>query len=102
MERRKEPEPLSKAIAKVIVARGLADQQSDQSLKKLWRDVAGDTIAGLTRVVRLRRGVLEIGVTNPAMLNELEGFRKQTLNEAMRKHSGNDVRELRFRLKRTR
>ena len=95
-----DPRHLSHALSELTALRGLDRIGEDRSLSSTWKAIAGETIAADTRVLGVKRGVLEIAVTNAPLLGELAAFHKRSLLEAFRKrHPDLDVRDLRFRLK---
>ena len=95
-----EPEHLSKALSELIAARGLARVRGDDQLRETWREIAGPNIAAETRVLGIRNGVLQIGVSNSALLGELSSFHRiGLLNSLKQDHAHLNIRDLKFRLK---
>lgn len=95
-----DPTHLSTAISELIAVRGLARVRGDEQLKSAWKEVAGPAIAGKTRVLNLRRGVLQIGVAHAALLSELVSFHKAALLRTLKQqHTDLKIRDLKFRLK---
>lgn len=100
MDSASEPQHLSKALAELIALRGLARVRGDEQLKSIWKEIAGERIGSHTRVLNVRRGVLEIAVNNAALLNELVAFHKLSLLSALKRQHGElKIRDLKFRLK---
>lgn len=100
MEFLPEPRRLSEALAELVAVRGLAGTLASRQLREAWSAVAGPVIARHTRVVGLRRGVLEIAVDNAPLLSELRAFHKDALLAAVRAAPAVEgVRDLRFRLR---
>jgi hypothetical protein len=94
------PEHLANALARLIALRGLARVKGEAQLKDIWNEVAGERIAGHTRVLEIRRGVLQIGVANAPMLGELASFHKLTLlTKLQTDHPNLKIRDLKFLLK---
>lgn len=92
------PEPLGEILGRLFTARGWGRHQERARLDRAWAKAAGADAAGKTRVVALRRGVLEIEVAGAVLLQELAGFHKRRLLDAVRRElDGTPVRELRFR-----
>lgn len=95
-----EPTHLSTALSELITRRGWARTQGNAQIAAAWKQAAGDRIADRTKVLGLNRGVLEIGVANAALLNELSSFHSAQLLEKLKtKYSEQTIRDLRFRLK---
>lgn len=99
MKGRSDPEHLSHALSRLISQRGLARAQGASQLAALWREIAGEELAGKTRVLGIRRGVLNVGVANSALLGELAAFHKAELLATLaEKHPELQIRDLKFRL----
>lgn len=95
-----EPQHVGKVLSELIAIKGLARVHGTEQLQQAWRAVAGDDIGCKSRVIELTRGVLNIGVSNSAVLNELAGFHKQALLEQLQQQFSHlKIREIKFRLK---
>ena len=93
------PRPLSEALSELIALKGLARSRGEAQLASIWTEVAGSSISKQTRVVGIKRGVLEVGVANSSMLNELVGFHKRSLLETLQeRYEYLKIRDLKFRL----
>lgn len=100
MQQTPDPTPLSVAVAEVIARRGLGRSSADRQLASTWKKVAGERIAGLTRVRSIKRGVLQVDVANGAMLNELVSFHQHALLRTLQSdYAALKIKELKFRLK---
>lgn len=98
-ERRIGPEPIGTILGEMIARRGLARVREHEQLEGVWREAVGQPAARHTRVGAVRRGVLEVLVSNSVLLQELAGFRKQELLGRVRRALNSDaIRDLRFRL----
>ena len=74
--------------------------RGNAQLAEAWKTAAGERIASRTKVLGLKSGVLEIGVANSALLNELASFHQLPLLKKMRDgYSEQSIRDLRFKLK---
>lgn len=95
-----EPDTLGSVISKLFAARGFGRVQADRQLHAAWKQTAGEDVARQTRVLGLKNGVLQIGVSNSALLSELASFRKQELLEQMKTdHAQLRLRDLKFKLR---
>ncbi len=95
-----DPEHLSHALSEVIARRGLARVLGNEQLQATWKEVAGEKVFRQTRVTAIRNGVMQIAVSNAALLSELAGFEKQSLlTDLQEKHPELRIRDLKFRLK---
>ena len=97
------PQPLAKAIAEVVALRGLAQSggvlQMASAWKVLVREIVGESAVAQTKTVQLNRGVLQISVSNSALLSEFVSFHKPALVDAFRqRYPDLKVRDLKFRL----
>src|SRR3954451_19789409 len=80
----KGPELLSEVLARLFTARGWGRRQDRLHLERAWAEAVGPEFATQTRVVALRRGVLEVVVANGVLLQELAHFHKRRLLEGLR------------------
>lgn len=99
-EKSVEPQHVGKVLSELIALKGLARVHGSQQLQQAWQTVAGEEIGRRSRVMELTRGVLQISVGSSAVLNELAGFHKQTLLEALHQQFPHlKIRDIKFRLK---
>ncbi len=80
----KGPEPLGEILSRLFTARGWGRRQGRLHLEEAWTEAIGPKEATHTRVAGIRRGVLEVLVSNATLMQELAGFRKRKLLEALR------------------
>lgn len=94
-----QPQQLGNVLSQLFALRGYGRSQAGRQLQDVWQQLAGSSIAGQTKVQGIRNGVLQIAVTNSAMLQELQSFHKWSLLERLsRDHADLRVRDLKFRL----
>ncbi|MEZ6046244.1 MAG: DUF721 domain-containing protein [Planctomycetaceae bacterium] len=94
------PQPLSKVLSDLFALKGYARVQGNEQLHQYWKKVAGSQLAAQTRVLGIKRGVLQVGVTNAPLLSELAAFRKtQLLKQLQEEASELKVRDLKFILR---
>ena len=92
------PIKLGEVLAELILRRGYAREQSRVMLGEAWLTAVGERWGTYTRVGNLQRGLLEITVSNSALVQELT-FRKVELLETLRKSLPEEkIRDLRFRV----
>jgi len=95
-----DPQPLSAALSELIARRGFARVQGNSQLVTIWKQVVDERTAERTKVLGLKRGVLEVGVTNSALLNELVSFHKTGLLDRLKaEHPEQKIKDIRFRLR---
>lgn len=94
------PQPLGEVLSRLIALRGYGRVQGQRQLADVWREAAGEKIAAKTKVMGLKNGVLQIGVSNAALLSELASFHRHSLLESLRA-TGRElaIRDLKFRLR---
>ena len=91
------PDRLSQAVTDLIALRGWARVRGDAQLAEAWERIAGASVASGTKVVGIRRGVLQVAVGNSPLLSELAAYHKGTLLEAFsRDHPELKIRDLKF------
>ena len=91
------PERLSQAVTELIALRGWAQMQGQARLSEAWRAAAGDSVAAATKVIGVRRGVLQVAVGNSPLLSELAAFHKRSLLESLSKAFPElKIRDLKF------
>lgn len=95
-----DPQPLGVVLSQLFALRGYARVQGDRQLHAIWREVAGEKIAAQTKVAGLKNGVLQVGVSSSALLQELQSFHKFSLLDALeRDHADLRIRDIKFRLR---
>lgn len=95
-----EPVPISEALVDYIAKRGIARSSSNSRIQSVWAEICDERFRAVTSIIRLYRGVLEIGVSSAAILNELNSFHYDTFLKEFRDRCGHEmIRELRFQLK---
>ena len=100
MGSRSGPQHLSRTLSELIALRGLAQVRGNKQLQSVWSEISGEAIASQTRVEGIRRGILQVAVSNSALLSELASFHKVSLFEALQeKHPDLRIRDLKFRLR---
>lgn len=95
--RAKMPDRLSQAVTDLIALRGWARVRGQAQLAEAWKIIAGESVASGTRVVGIRRGVLQVAVQNSPLLSELACYHKAALLAAFtRDHPELKIRDLKF------
>ncbi len=77
------PQQLSLALSELVALRGLARVGGHAQLQSIWNEVAGAKLALHTRVLGIKRGVLQIAVGNAPLLAELISFHKASLLQSV-------------------
>jgi predicted nucleic acid-binding Zn ribbon protein len=96
---RRGPKPLSDILGALFVARGYGRIRALTELEAAWNRAVGEPACHQTRVGGVRRGVLNVTVAHPALLEELAAFRKPELLAALRRDApGSPIQDIRFRI----
>jgi predicted nucleic acid-binding Zn ribbon protein len=94
----RKPKNIRDVVAKLITLRGYGRFQSDANLASAWQAAAGASLARFSRPGQIRRGKLEVTVSNSTIMQEL-GFQKQhILAELSRQLPDAKIRDVRFRV----
>ena len=93
------PRSLSEILGELFTVRGYGQRRALSELEKVWNTAVGEPHCHETRVGEVRRGVLNITVAHPTLLEELAAFRKPALLQALRTGiSGTIIHDIRFRV----
>ncbi len=99
---RRGPRALSEVLGDLFAARGYGRYLAHQELQEAWDAAVGESARRQTRLGEVRRGVLNVDVAHPALLEELAAFRKPELLAALRTGApGTTIHDIRFRIGRT-
>lgn len=91
------PENLSDVLGRLFTARGWGRLSERTRLEAAWAEVTAEW-PGQTRVLGLRRGVLEVEVRTGVLVQELAQFHKRKLLAGLRKKlTGQPLTDLKFR-----
>ena len=91
------PRKLGEVLAGLMRRRGLAERSASHELDLAWQEIAGPEISRHSRPGRLRAGVLEILVTNSAVLERLRSFLHQEILEQVRRRlPRSEIRSIRY------
>jgi predicted nucleic acid-binding Zn ribbon protein len=93
-----QPRKIGDVLAQLIARRGYAREQSSAALGGAWQEAAGQQFAAVTRAGAVRRGTLEVLVSNNLLAQEL-GFQHDQLIAKLQKLSPElKITKLRFRV----
>ena len=79
------PELLKEILGRLFTARGWGRRQERLHIEQAWEEAVGPEMAPHTRVLGIKRGILEVEVDNAVLLQELAHFHKRPVLEKMRK-----------------
>ena len=92
-----KPAQLGHVLKQLVRKKGLAEVSAREKLDNVWKSAAGQRISSRSYVRQLRAGVLEIAVTNGAILEELTCYLKHELLPAVQQlHPQPEIHTLKF------
>src|SRR5262245_47714196 len=96
---RRGPRALSEILGELFTARGYGRILARQELEDAWNAAVGEPLCRQTQLGEVRRGVLNVTVSHPALLEELAAFRKPELLAALRSGApATTIHDIRFRV----
>jgi predicted nucleic acid-binding Zn ribbon protein len=94
----RRPKIIGDVLAQLITLRGYGRFQANAELQAAWQAAAGETLARASRAGQIRRGKLEVIVTNSTIVQELTFQKQNILAELGRTLPDAKIRDVRFRL----
>jgi predicted nucleic acid-binding Zn ribbon protein len=92
------PEKIADVLGRLFTSRGWGRKNDRMRLESAWEDAVGEELLKNTRVLGLKRGVLEIDVKNAVLMSELTQFHKRGLLAKLRKTlAGVTLTDIKFR-----
>ncbi len=91
-------QPIGDILSELMAKTGFARIQGGEELAAAWRSAAGELAARYSRVGSVKRGKLEIVVSNSTLLQELTFRKKALIADLAGALPGHGIRDLRFRL----
>ncbi|HEV3440439.1 MAG TPA: DUF721 domain-containing protein [Gemmata sp.] len=97
-ESNRGPENIGDILGRLFVSRGWGRKNDRLRLETAWAEAAGEQLVKDTRVLGMKRGVLEIDVRNAVLIQELTQFHKRGLLGKLRKSlPGITLTDIKFR-----
>ena len=94
----KAPEKIADVLGRLFTSRGWGRKNDRLRLEAAWAEAAGTKLQKDTRVMGLKRGVLEVEVKNAVLMSELAQYHKRGLLAKLRDHlKGATVTDIKFR-----
>ncbi len=92
-----KPTQLGHILQQLVRKKGLAEESTQKELGEIWTKAAGERVASKSFVRKLRSGILEIGVSNGAILEELNCYLRHELLPAVQQlHPDPKINSLKF------
>ncbi len=79
------PENLADILGRLFTSRGWGRKNDRLRLEAAWAEIAGPVLAKDTRLMGMKRGVMEVEVRNAVLIQELTQFHKRPLLAKLRK-----------------
>jgi predicted nucleic acid-binding Zn ribbon protein len=92
------PENIGDILGRLFTSRGWGRKNERLQLEAAWAAAAGEALIKDTRVLAVKRGVLEVEVRNAVLVQELTQFHKRGLLGKLRKSlPGMTLADIKFR-----
>lgn len=92
------PENLKEVLGRMFTLRGWGRRSGRAHLENAWAKAVDEAAQNRTRIVSLKRGVIEVEVNDAILLQELTSFHRRRLLEVLKKSLPNEsVKDLKFR-----
>ncbi len=88
--------PAKKFLSAILKAAGAEDGLTEDSVRSMWKELAGDFIARHSEPVSVKNGDLVLRVTQPAMRFHLEQMKPLLLTRIRQQLGEDKVRSVRF------
>jgi predicted nucleic acid-binding Zn ribbon protein len=93
-----QPQRIGDILSELMARRGYARVQSGGACAQAWRAAVGEEMARYTRATQVRRGVLDVLVSNSTMVQEI-GFQKPQLIQRLAELLPDEnIRDLKLRV----
>ena len=99
MKNRGEPRPIGDVVRRLMRGRLARKRRKESRIHEVWADVVGPERKDRLHPMRLRSGVLWVGVESPALLYEVAQFERAAMVEKLTKLLPDlAIEDVRFRL----
>jgi len=93
----RKPKRIDNVLAQVVQRRGYAQMRAASERDEVWQAVAGE-IASATQVGALRRGTLEIQVSNSLLMQEFTFRKEELITKLQAALPDAGIKQLKFRV----
>jgi hypothetical protein len=92
------PEKIADILGRLFMSRGWGRKNERMRLEMAWVEAAGEQLIKDTRLMGIKRGVMEIEVRNAVLIQELTQYHKRGLLGKLRKSlPGVTLTDIKFR-----
>jgi predicted nucleic acid-binding Zn ribbon protein len=85
-------------VGQLLVKRGYANVQQARTLDEVWLQAVGDRFGNQTKAGQIKRGVLEVFVSNSAVLQELTFLKAKLIKSLAQVAAEQKIRDIKFRV----
>jgi predicted nucleic acid-binding Zn ribbon protein len=100
--RRRVPVPQAKkmgdVVSQLLVKRGYANVQQASALDAVWNAAVGERFVTQSKAGQVKRGVLEVFVTNSAVIHELTFVKAKLIKLLAVSAADHKIRDIKFRV----
>jgi len=93
-----KPKPIGNILAELLARRGYARVQAGGLSAAAWQAAAGELVSAYTRAGQVRRGVLEVFVSNSTLMQEMSFQKAALLKKLAELAPDENIRDLKFRV----
>jgi hypothetical protein len=94
----RRPKKIADVLAQLITRKGYGRVAGNAALEEAWRTAAGESLARASRPGPIRRGRLEVTVTNSTTIQEFSFAKGRILAQLDKLIPDARIRDLRFRV----
>jgi predicted nucleic acid-binding Zn ribbon protein len=94
----KSPQRIADTLSTLMARRGYAQLEATQERESAWKSAVGDPLACHTRVGNIRRGIVEVIVSNSAALQELTFRKAELMGKLATALPDQKIKDVRFRI----
>ena len=92
------PQRIGDLVSRLMSRKGYSQQRSVAEWEDAWAQIVGPQISRQTQPGLLRRGVLDIFVTNSTLLQDLTFRKRELLHELAARLPAGKLRDLKFKV----
>jgi hypothetical protein len=89
---------INNIISSLMSRRGYAQKQSNEELQQAWAAAAGKRLANESRIGNMKRGVLEVFVSNSTVLQEITFQKRRIIKKLKETTVCEKLKDVKFRI----